>query len=229
MTLSRRSEETRAITCRRGSSSRRVTTAHSQQPSFKRNRIVRPRLFVAVPRQVVADGAPAFPTRGNRMRAGDATALLAGRQGDDDLRRPRYLTAPGTPVAPLPTDVLIASINCRADPDKRAKLFNTIKVTLEKMRGLRACERCRLLLDAEHPDAFTLLSEWNSASEAEGFFNSTDFQGFDSVRTLLEEEPVLVLDEIASRVTRMISHPRTASGSSDTRSSSTASVPRRRT
>src|SRR5262245_19850184 len=100
---------------------------------------------------------------------------------------------------------------------------------VEKMRSLPACERCRLFVDAEHPEAFTLLSEWNAASEAEAFFNSTDSEGLDSIRMLLEEEPVLVLDEIASRVTLMISHARTGFPHNDTRSSSRPSDPRRRT
>jgi quinol monooxygenase YgiN len=124
--------------------------------------------------------------------------------------------------------VLLASISFRAHPDKRLRLLNAVNVTLEKVRTLRACKGCRLLFDTEHPDAFTLLSEWSSAREAEAFFNSSDFQSVYSMRTLLKEEPVLVLDEIASRATRKISQTSTGPHNSDRRSPSMASGPRRR-
>jgi quinol monooxygenase YgiN len=104
--------------------------------------------------------------------------------------------------------VLLVSISLCAHPDKRAELLHTVDVAVVTMRSLPACERCRLLVDTENTDTFTLLSEWNSGSEAEAFFNSREFQMFRSVRSLLKEEPVIVFDEVGSRVARLIFSPK---------------------
>ena len=72
------------------------------------------------------------------------------------------------------------------------------------MRQAPGCRRCRLLVDTEDPNAFTLASEWLSPHTAESFFDSREFQIFRGIRILLREEPLLVLDEVRERVTRLI-------------------------
>src|SRR5262245_27320779 len=101
-------------------------------------------------------------------------------------------------------EMILASISFRAQPHKRAELLSAVDVTVERMRAMPACERCRLLVDTENPNAFTLTSEWHSANDAEAFFSSKDFQIFRGIRMLLKEEPVIVLDEVGSRITRLI-------------------------
>jgi quinol monooxygenase YgiN len=100
--------------------------------------------------------------------------------------------------------MMLASIGFRARPHKRGELLSAVDVTMERMRAIPGCERCRLLVDTEDPNAFTLVSEWHTARDAEVFFGSRDFQIFKGVRILLKEEPVIVLDEVGSRVTRLI-------------------------
>jgi quinol monooxygenase YgiN len=101
-------------------------------------------------------------------------------------------------------EMILASLCFRARPHKRAELLSAVDVTVERMRSIPACERCRLLVDTEDPNAFTLTSEWHSASDAEAFFESREFQIFKGIRILLRDEPVIVLDEIGSRITRLI-------------------------
>jgi quinol monooxygenase YgiN len=98
----------------------------------------------------------------------------------------------------------LASINFRARPHKRGELLSAVDVTVERMRALPACERCRLFVDAEDPCSFTLTSEWQSSSDAEAFFSSRDFYIFRGMRILLRDEPIIVLDEVGSRVTRPV-------------------------
>jgi quinol monooxygenase YgiN len=66
------------------------------------------------------------------------------------------------------------------------------------------CGRCRLLVDTEDPNVFTLASEWEAGAEAEPFFESREFQIFKSIRILLRQEPVVTMGEIRSRATRLI-------------------------
>ena len=66
------------------------------------------------------------------------------------------------------------------------------------------CGRCRLLVDAEDANLFILASEWLSLAAADAFFESRNFQTFKGMRILLRDEPVIVLDEVQSRITRLV-------------------------
>jgi quinol monooxygenase YgiN len=100
--------------------------------------------------------------------------------------------------------MMVASISFRARPHKRAELLSAVEATIERMRARPGCERSRLLVDSEDANAFTLISEWLSAADADAFFASREFQVFRGVKILLKDEPVIVLDEIGSRVTRLL-------------------------
>jgi quinol monooxygenase YgiN len=72
------------------------------------------------------------------------------------------------------------------------------------MRMAAGCDRSRLMLDADDPNTFAVISEWQSAETADRFFSSHQFQIFKGIRILLRDEPVIVLDQIQTRVTRLI-------------------------
>ncbi|HVH25465.1 MAG TPA: antibiotic biosynthesis monooxygenase [Vicinamibacterales bacterium] len=100
--------------------------------------------------------------------------------------------------------MLLASISFRAQPHKRGEILSAVDEEVSRMRRASGCGRCRLLVDTENPNCFTLLSEWQSIDHADTFFNSHDFQIFKGIRILLREEPVIVLDEVRGRITRLI-------------------------
>jgi len=100
--------------------------------------------------------------------------------------------------------MILASIGFRAQPYKRDEILSAVDETVERMRRRPACARCRLLVDTEDANSFTLLSEWQSSEDADAFLNSRDFQIFKGIRILLRDEPVVILDEIGVRVTRLI-------------------------
>ena len=100
--------------------------------------------------------------------------------------------------------MLLASLTFRAQPHKRGEILSAVDEAVIRMRRAVGCERCRLLVDTEDPNAFTLMSEWHSGDEAEAFFNSREFRVFKGIRMLVREEPVIVLDEIQSRLTQLI-------------------------
>jgi quinol monooxygenase YgiN len=100
--------------------------------------------------------------------------------------------------------MLLASIGFRAQPHKRAEVLSAVDETVRRMRQASGCARSRLMSDTDDPNAFTVLSEWQSADTADSFFNSRDFQIFKGIRILLRDEPVIVLDDVRSRVTRLL-------------------------
>jgi quinol monooxygenase YgiN len=100
--------------------------------------------------------------------------------------------------------MLLASIGFRVQPHKRAEVLSAVDETLRRMRQASGCARSRLMADTDDPNAFTVLSEWQSAAMANTFFSSRDFQIFKGIRILLRDEPVIVLDDVRSRVTRLL-------------------------
>jgi quinol monooxygenase YgiN len=110
------------------------------------------------------------------------------------------------PVAPeaVTKVMVIASVSFRAQPHKRAEILSAVDDTIERMRQAAGCTRCRLLVDTEDPNAFTMWSEWQSTGAADAFFDSREFQMFKGIRILLRDEPMMTLDDVQSRVTRLI-------------------------
>ena len=99
----------------------------------------------------------------------------------------------------------LASISFRVQPHKRGEILSAVDETIERMRRAGGCAKCRLVVDAEDANAFILMSEWHSNADADIFFASRDFQIFRGIRTMLRDEPMLVLDEVQARVTRAAS------------------------
>ena len=74
----------------------------------------------------------------------------------------------------------------------------------ERMRGWAGCARSRILIDTEDANAILIESEWADYDAAEAFFASRAFQIFRGVRILLRDEPVIVMDDVRSRTTRLL-------------------------
>jgi quinol monooxygenase YgiN len=100
--------------------------------------------------------------------------------------------------------ILLARTCFRVKPYKRAEVLSAVDETVERMRRASSCRHCQLLVDSEDANTFCLLSEWRSASDADEFFSSREFQIFRHIRILLQEEPVILLDQVEARETRVI-------------------------
>jgi quinol monooxygenase YgiN len=120
------------------------------------------------------------------------------RAQEDDMTAPPVSSTRG---------MLLASIGFRVQPHKRDEVLSAADETVRRMRSASGCARSRLMADADDPNAFTMLSEWQSADTADVFFNSRDFQIFKGIRILLRDEPVIVFDEVHSRIVRLLRTP----------------------
>lgn len=103
--------------------------------------------------------------------------------------------------------MLLASLQFRLQPHKRGEVLSAVDEMIIRMRQAQGCTRTRLLSDSDDPNAFTVQSEWQSAATADAFFTSREFQWFRGLRMLLRDEPVIVIDEVLSRVTRLVRTP----------------------
>jgi quinol monooxygenase YgiN len=98
--------------------------------------------------------------------------------------------------------MFLASIGFRALPEKRTELLSAVDIVVERIGRRSGCHRCRLFVDSEDANAFTILSEWQLPSDAESFLASSEFQVVRGLRILLREDAVVVLDDVRSRETR---------------------------
>ena len=101
--------------------------------------------------------------------------------------------------------MVLAWIALRAQPHKRAEILSAVDDLVGRMRDSAGCVRGRLLIDGDDPNAFMILSEWHSATQADAFFASRDFLVFKGIRILLRGDPLVVMDDVKSRTTRPFS------------------------
>jgi quinol monooxygenase YgiN len=100
--------------------------------------------------------------------------------------------------------MLLASLNFRVHPYKKAEALSAVDALVQRMRLTSGCARSRVLNDMDDAYAFTIASEWAEPAAAEAFFASREFQIFLGIRILLRDEPIIVLDDIRSRITRLM-------------------------
>jgi quinol monooxygenase YgiN len=100
--------------------------------------------------------------------------------------------------------MVLLSLGFRPQTTKRDEVLSAVDEAVARMRNLPGCSRGRLFADTEDPDSFTLISEWESIDDADGFFASREFQILRGMRMLLRDEPVVVLDDVRTRLTRLV-------------------------
>jgi len=100
--------------------------------------------------------------------------------------------------------MLLATISFRAQPPKRAEAMSAVDSLARRMRSYAGCSSSRLLTDSDDENVFIMASEWQDSMAIDVFLNSREFKIFTGVRILMREEPVIVIDEVRARVTRLM-------------------------
>ena len=100
--------------------------------------------------------------------------------------------------------MLAASLCFRVLPHKRAEALSAVDALVIRMRTTAGCARSRIWSDADDANTLLIASEWADTASADAFFSSREFQIFKGIRILLRDEPIIVLDDIRTRVTRLL-------------------------
>ncbi len=100
--------------------------------------------------------------------------------------------------------VVTASLRFRVQPHSLAEAMSAVDAIADRMRRAPGCMCSHLLGDVDDPNTFTLVSEWADAEAAETFLQSSEFRLFRGIRVLLRDEPVVTLDDVRTRVTRLV-------------------------
>jgi quinol monooxygenase YgiN len=95
--------------------------------------------------------------------------------------------------------MLIAALTFDVRPDKRSELVSAVTEVLGTMRWSAGCLGCRLLVDCENPNLFTLTSEWDNRAYLEAHLESPEFQILEGTSFLLRSGPALLVDEVVAR------------------------------
>ena len=100
--------------------------------------------------------------------------------------------------------MVLLSFAFRTQSNKRDEVLSAVDGAVERLRHLPGCSRGRLFADSEDPDSFTLVSEFASVDQADVFLACKEFQVLKGIRMLLRDEPIVVLDDVRTRLTRLV-------------------------
>ena len=91
-----------------------------------------------------------------------------------------------------------ATIKISVPPEKRKELLQTFKAILGPIRGEQGCLRCNCYVDIEAENLFFFYQEWESREDLDAHLRSAQFGVLAGAMSLLEIEPEIRLNTIAS-------------------------------
>jgi quinol monooxygenase YgiN len=95
--------------------------------------------------------------------------------------------------------MIIASFSFEVRSDKRQEFVSALSQSVQAVRWSAGCLGCRLLTDCENPNAFLLMSEWDTSAFLNRYLASPHFQVLEGMRFLLRDGPALSVDQVVSR------------------------------
>lgn len=93
--------------------------------------------------------------------------------------------------------MIVFSLSIRVPPSHRVDLLRSVGALLEPTRVLPGCLGCRLYIDIEKPDAFTLVEEWASQKELDRHLTSSACKTLITAMELSAEPPAIRFDTVA--------------------------------
>jgi quinol monooxygenase YgiN len=91
-----------------------------------------------------------------------------------------------------------ATIKISVPPEKRKELLQTFKAILDPIRGERGCLRCNCYVDIEAENLFLFHEEWQAREDLDAHLRSGGFRVLIGAINLLEIEPEIRINSIAS-------------------------------
>ena len=95
--------------------------------------------------------------------------------------------------------MIVFSLSIRVPQSHRDDLLRSVGALLEPTRVLPGCLGCRLYIDIEKPDAFTLVEEWASQEELDRHLTSSACKTLVAAMELSAEPPAIRFDTVAQR------------------------------
>jgi len=91
-----------------------------------------------------------------------------------------------------------ATIKMTVPPEKRKEVLQTVKALLGPIRREQGCISCNCYVDAEAENIIFFKEEWRSGEDLDTHLRSVHFGILIGAMKLLDKEPVIRFDTIAS-------------------------------
>ncbi|HSO81518.1 putative quinol monooxygenase [Thiocapsa sp.] len=95
--------------------------------------------------------------------------------------------------------MIVFSVSVCVPPLQRADFLKSVGALLEPTRVVPGCVNCRLYLDVEDPDAFTLVEEWVTQAALDRHLTSSAFKTLVAAIEMSAEPPAVHIDSVAQR------------------------------
>ncbi len=95
--------------------------------------------------------------------------------------------------------LVISTLRIVTTPHSRAEVIRTLAAQLGPTRVLAGCRKCDLYQDVEHPEAITLVEEWESQADLDPRLRSEDYRAVLAAIELSQEQPVIRFDTVTRR------------------------------
>ena len=98
--------------------------------------------------------------------------------------------------------MIVASLQFQVRREKRSEFLRAAENFVSTLRQSPGCVECRLLVDCESRDRYTVSSRWDETSQLRLFLDSNEFRALLGTRILLHGPPNISIDEVV-RCTRL--------------------------
>ena len=95
--------------------------------------------------------------------------------------------------------MVISTLRILTAPRSRAEVVRTLAAQLGPTRVQPGCRKCDLYQDVEHPEAITLVEEWDSQADLDPRLRSEDYRAVLAAIELSQEPPLIQFDTVIRR------------------------------
>jgi quinol monooxygenase YgiN len=95
--------------------------------------------------------------------------------------------------------MVISTLRILTAPRSRAEVVRTLAAQLGPTRVQPGCRKCDLYQDVDHPEAITLVEEWESQADLDPRLRSEDYRAVLAAIELSQEPPVIHFDTVTRR------------------------------
>jgi quinol monooxygenase YgiN len=95
--------------------------------------------------------------------------------------------------------MVISTLRILTAPRSRAEVVRTLAAQLGPTRVQPGCRKCDLYQDVDHPEAITLVEEWDSQADLDPRLRSEDYRAVLAAIELSQEPPVIQFDTVIRR------------------------------
>ena len=95
--------------------------------------------------------------------------------------------------------MVISTLRILTAPQSRAEVVRSLAAQLGPTRVQWGCRKCDLYQDVEHPEAITMVEEWESQADLDPRLRSEDYRVVLAAIELSQELPLIHFDTVTRR------------------------------